>query len=407
MVALTSGSSNYPTRHELLQPQEELMECERKQQQFVIGIPREDYKGENRVCLAPQSVEFLVTNGHEVLIETGAGLASNFTDKEFSDYGAIIVNTKEEVLQADVVLQMTPFSEAEIDMLRGNQLLISTLQCRNQCLETIQKLKQKRVTALALELMKDCDNHYPVVRSMSEIGGIASIMIAGEYLSKSHGGKGILLGGVTGISPTEIVILGAGTVAEYATRSALGLGASVKVFDSSLYRLRRLEDHLGHRVFTSIYHPQTFEKAMSTADVVIGAIRYDHDRPHFMVTEEMVQKMKKDSIIVDLNIDQGGCFETSMPTTHKRPVFDKFGVLHYCVPNIPSRVAKTATLAMSNICAPLLMNIAAQGGIHKYVKNNKGIRSGIYIYRGILTNRKLADHLGLMSKDIELLVAAM
>jgi len=407
MAPLSEGSKNFPLGHEFYQPKEEMLELERRRKQLAIGIPREDYRGENRVCLTPQSVEILVNNGHEVMLERGAGLASNYTDKEYSENGALIVNEKKEVYQCDVVMQVSPFSGHEIDMLKGNQILFSALQIKSQCGENVRKLMQKKVTAIALELVKDRDNFFPVVRSMAEIAGISSVMIAGEYLSKAHGGKGVMLGGITGITPTEVIILGAGTAAEYATRAALGLGAMVKVFDDSIYRLRRLEDHLGHRVFTSIFHPHVLHKALASADVVIGAMRYERDHAGFMVTEEMVQSMKQGSIVIDLSIDQGGCFETSMLTNHKDPVYKKHGVLHYCVPNVPSHVARTASLALSNICSPLLLNIGQNGGVHQFIKNDIGLRHGTYVYRGILTNRRLGDSFGILAKDIDLLLAAM
>lgn len=407
MAPLSEGSKKFPLGHEFFNPKEEMLEVERKRKSLAIGIPREDYRGENRVCLTPQSVELLVNNGHDVMLERGAGVASNYTDKEYSDNGAIIVNEKEQIYQCDVIMQVSPFSSHEIDLLRGNQILFSALQIKSQCGENIRKLMQKKVTAIALELVKDQDNFFPVVRSMSEIAGISSISIAAEYLSKAHGGKGVLLGGVTGITPTEVIILGAGTAAEYATRAALGLGAMVKVFDDSIFRLRRLEDHLGHRVFTSIFHPQVLEKALGSADVVIGAMRNGRESSGFMVTEEMVEKMKPGSIIIDLNVDQGGCFETSMLTNHKDPVFKRHGVLHYCVPNMPSHVSRTASLALSNICAPLLIRIGDNGGVHPFIKQDTGIRHGTYVYRGILTNRRIGDTFGILAKDIDLLLAAM
>ncbi|WP_421920908.1 alanine dehydrogenase [Marinifilum sp.] len=407
MAPLSEGSKNFPLGYGFFQPKEEMLELDRRRKQLVIGIPKEECRGENRVSLTPQSVELLVNNGHEVVLERGAGLASNYTDSEYSENGARIVMEKEEVYQCDTVMQVSPFSSSEIDMLRGNQILFSALQIKSQCGENVRKLMQKKVTAIALELIKDCNNFYPVVRSMAEIAGISSVMIAGEYLSKAHGGKGVMLGGITGITPSEVIILGAGTAAEYATRAAFGLGAMVKVFDDSIYRLRRLEDHLGHRVFTSIFHPHVLEKALASADVVIGALRHGIEHSGYMVTEEMVQKMKPGSIIIDLSIDQGGCFETSMLTNHKDPVFKKHGVLHYCVPNVPSHVARTASLALSNICAPLLLNIGQNGGVHKFIKNDNGLRHGTYVYRGILTNRRLGDTFGILAKDIDLLLAAM
>ncbi|RUT77992.1 alanine dehydrogenase [Ancylomarina longa] len=407
MASLSEESKKFPLGHEFYHPKEEMLEIESKRKQLSIGIPKEEYRGENRICLTPQSVEILVNNGHEVLLERGAGLASNYSDKEYSENGAMIMNEKKEIYQCDMILQVSPLSNSEIDMLKGNQILFSALQIKSQCGGNIRKLMQKKVTAIALELIKDEDNFFPVVRSMSEIAGISSIMIAGEYLSKAHGGKGVMLGGVTGITPTEIIILGAGTAAEYATRSALGLGAMVKVFDDSIYRLRRLENHLGHRVFTSIFHPQVLEKALASADVVIGAVRGERENAGFMVSEEMVQIMKPGSLIIDLSIDEGGCFETSMMTTHQDPIYKKHGVIHYCVPNVPSHVSRTASLALSNICAPLLLNVGQNGGVLQFIKRDKGMRHGTYLYRGILTNQRLGNTFGILAKDIDLLLAAM
>lgn len=407
MANLSDTPKNFPIGYEFYHPKERLLEIEKSRKRLVIGLPREDYRGENRICLTPLTVEMLVNNGHEILIEKGAGLASNYTDREYSENGALIVKTKEEIYQCDVVLQISPLSSDEIDMLNGNQIIMSALQVHCQCAEDIRKLMQKKVTAIAFEYLKDRDNHFPVVRSMSEIAGISAVMIAGEYLSKGKGGKGVLLGGVTGVSPTEVIILGAGTVAEYAGRAAMGLGASIKVFDNSMYRLRRLEDHLGQRVHTSTFHPYVLTKALKSADVVIGALRYEGNQPGTLVTEDMVKEMKEGSVIIDLSIDQGGCFETSEMTTHENPVFRKHGVIHYCVPNLASHVSRTASLAMSNICAPLLLHIANNGGLHQFLKTDMGLRNGTYIYRGILTNQRLGDCVGILAKDINLFFASM
>jgi len=400
-------SKNFPVGYEFYHPKEKLLEIEKSKKRLVIGLPREDYKGENRICLTPLSVEMLVNNGHEIFIEKGAGFASNYSDRVYSDKGATIVKTKAEIYQCDIVLQISPLSSEEIDMLKGNQIIMSALQVHCQCTENIQKLMQKKVTAVAFEYLKDQDNHFPVVRSMSEIAGVSAIMIAGEYLSKGKGGKGVLLGGVTGISPTEVVILGAGTAAEYASRAAMGLGASIKVFDNSMFRLRRLKDHLGQRIHTSTFHPYVLAKALRSADVVIGALRYEGNHLGILVTEDMVKGMKAGSVIIDLSIDQGGCFETSEITSHTNPVFVKHDVVHYCVPNLASHVCRTASLAMSNIVAPLLLHIGNNGGLHQFLKTDMGLRHGTYIYRGILTNQRLGDCVGILSKDINLFFASM
>lgn len=407
MANLSDTAKNFPVGYEFYHPKERLLEIEKSKKRLVIGLPREDYRGENRICLTPLTVEMLVNNGHEIILEEGAGLASNYSDKEYSEKGAMIVRTKEEIYQCDIVLQISPLSGEEIDMLKGNQIIMSALQIHCRCAEDIRKLMQKKVTAIAFEYFKDQYNHFPVVRSMSEIAGVSAIMIAGEYLSKGKGGKGVLLGGVTGISPTEVVILGAGTAAEYAARAAMGLGASIKVFDNSMFRLRRLEDHLGQRIHTSTFHPHVLTKALKSADVVIGALRYEGDHPGAFVTEDMVKEMKAGAVIIDLSIDQGGCFETSEMTTHENPVFRKHGVIHYCVPNLASHVSRTASLAMSNICAPLLLHIGNNGGLHQFLKTDMGLRHGTYIYRGILTNQRLGNCVGILAKDINLFFVSM
>ena len=402
MANLSKTSKKVPVGYEFYHPKEKLLEIEKSKKKLVIGLPREDYKGENRICLTPLTVEMLVNNGHEIFIEKGAGIASNYSDREYSDKGAVIVRTKAEVYQCDIVLQISPLSSKEIDMLKGNQIIMSALHVHCQCADDVRKLMQKKVTAIAFEYLKDRYDHFPIVRTMSEISGVSAVMIAGEYLSKAKGGKGVLLGGVTGVSPTEVVILGAGTAAEYAGRAAMGLGASIKVFDNSMYRLRRLEDHLDQRVHTSTFHPSVLAKALKSADVVIGALRYENNHLGIFVTEDMVRGMKAGSVIIDLSIDQGGCFETSEMTTHENPVFTKYGVIHYCVPNLASHVSRTASIAMSNICSPLLLHIGNNGGLHQFLKTDMGLRHGTYIYRGILTNESLGECVGILAKDINL-----
>lgn len=265
---------------------------------------------------------------------------------------------------------------------------------------------QKKVTAVAFEYMRDDELTLPIVRSMSEIAGTTSILIASEFLSSANGGKGEMLGGVTGIPPSEVVIIGAGTVGEFAAMAALGLGASVKVFDKSTHRLRRLQTNLGTRVYTSLLHPRILEKSLLTADVALGALRSENGRSPHIVTEDMVSKMKPGSVIIDVSIDQGGCFETSELTNHTHPVFKKHDVIHYCVPNIPSRVARTASYALSNILTPILLGIADEGGFQNYIWDKPGPRSGVYVYKGILTNKFIGDQFKISTKDIDLLIAA-
>ena len=389
-----------------LLPKEEMLETGRKNKKLVIGIPKETSKFEDRIPLTPQGVELLIQNGHAVLLETGAGDGANFTDHDFSESGATIVKEKKDVFNSDIILKIAPLTLEEIDWLRPDQLLISLLYLYNQNREKLTKMLSKKINAIAFEFLQDENNCYPVIRSMSEIEGYASIMIAAEFLSKAHNGKGVLLGGTTGISPAEVVILGAGTAGEFAARAAIGLGATVKVFDNSYRNLRDLEMNIGQRVFTSVLHPQTLTKALKSADVVLGSLRYLQTGHSFMVTESQVAQMKKGSIIIDLSMDEGGCFESSMCTDLEHPVFVKHGVIHYCVPNIASRVSRTASIALSNIFAPIMLQIAEAGGIHQLIKENIGISQGVYIYRGILTNGRIGHMFNIPSKDIGLLMAA-
>ncbi len=404
---MNDSSKGVPLSQEFYQTQEELVTFRNKNKKLCIGIPNEAYREENRVCLTPQSVEVLVNNGHEIFLESGAGLASNYSDNDYSEKGCFIVEDKAEIYQCDIVLQLTPLSISEIELLKGRQVVLSALQLQNQSAENIRKMQQKKVTAIALEQIKDEDGFLPIIRSMSEITGISAIMIASEYLSKARKGKGVLLGGITGISPTEVVILGTGTAAEYAARAAIGLGAVVKVFDNSISQLRSLEERLGMRIFTSTFHSNALNKAMQSADVVIGALRLEKKYPEFMVSEEMVEGMKSGSIVIDLNIDRGRCFETSKMTSPQKPTYRIHDIVHYCVPNLPSNVSRTATLALSNICCPLLLDIGVNGGVDRYIRYNEGLRNGVYLFSGILTNTQLGGKLGILSKDINLLLAVM
>jgi len=388
-----------------LLPQEEMLEVAKKQHQLVIGIPKEGDKYESRIPLTPEAVEILVNDGHRVLIEPDAGKGANYVDTQFSERGGLIVDAAE-VFKADILLKISPLTVKEIGLLRDNQIIMSSLHYRNHSEEFIRSLMQKRTTALAFENIKDQYNCYPIIRSMSEIAGNTAILIAAEYLSNVNKGKGVMLGGVTGITPAEVVILGAGTAAESAARAALGLGAYVKIMDSSIHKLERLQDHLGMRLHTSVLHPQVLRKALKSADVVIGAIHFTELNSQFIVSEDMVAKMKKGSVIVDISIDQGGCFETSECRDHGNPIFTKHDVIHYCVPNIPARVARTASIALSNVIGPILMDIAASGGLIPIIKADPGLRQGVYMYNGILTNHIIGSQLGIPAQDINLLMAA-
>lgn len=390
----------------MLMPQEALAEIKKKKQSLYIGIPKEISYQENRVALTPLSVELLVQNGHEVWLESGAGAASNFPDTEYNDVGARIVYDAKEIYKADIVIKVAPPSLEELEWMQSGQVLISALHLASLQTEFLNKIIQKKITAICYEYLKDEGGIYSVMRATSEIVGTTSILVASEYLSNVNHGKGLMFGGVSGIPPTEIVIIGAGTVGEYATRTALGLGADVQVFDNSVYKLRRLQNNLGVRIFTSVIQPVVLAKALSKCDVAIGALRAEEGRSPCVVTEEMVTAMKPHSVIVDVSIDQGGCFETSQVTNHTKPVFRKHDVIHYCVPNIASRVSRTASYALTNIFTPILLKIGDSGGIKNMLWENSGVRNGVYIYQGHLTNKHLAQRFNMPHKDLDLLVAA-
>jgi len=388
-----------------LLPQEEMLEVGKKKRKLVIGIPKEDSKNESRVALTPEAVEILVGNGNDILIEKNAGKAANYTDTDYSEKGGMIVD-RSTVFTADILLKITPPTIREIDNMKSHQILFSSLLLYQQSKEYIQAAIRKKLTCFAFEKIRDENQCYPVTRSMSSIAGNTSVLIAAEYLSNSNDGKGVMLGGITGITPTEVVILGAGTAAEFAARAAMGLGAFVKVFDHSVHRLIRLQNNIGQRLHTSVFHHRVMKKALKSADVLIGAIHMIEKGPRFYVTEDMVKVMKKGSVIVDLSIDQGGCVETSECKTQRDPVYAKHDVIHYCVPNIPSRVARTASIALSNVFLPLLLDMSQSGGMLNKLKSDKGLRNGVYIYNGILTNEYIGSLFDIPSKDIELLMAA-
>jgi alanine dehydrogenase len=388
-------------------PQEEMLEIAKKKSSLQIGIPKEISLQEKRIPLVPDAVAVLVNNGHEVIIESGAGEGASFSDRNYSEVGAQIVYGTPEVYQAHLILKVEPPTLEEIDMMKSGQILISALQLPIQPKDFLKKLIHKKVTAIAFDFIKDPEGILPIVNAMSEIAGNASILIAAEYLSNSTNGKGQLFGGISGVSPTDVVILGAGTVGEFAAKSALGLGATVKVFDNNTHKLRRLQNSVGQRIFTSVIQPNTLLNALKTADVVIGAISNKIGRAPIIVSDEMVSNMKEGSVIVDVSIDKGGCIETSEVTNHKKPTFIKYGVIHYCVPNIASRVSRTASNALSNVIAPTLIDTGEYGGLESMIKSYSGIQNGVYIYKGVLTNKYLAETFSLPYKDINLLLMAM
>ena len=389
-----------------LQPQAETLQVPRKGGKLFIGIPKERTLQENRVALVPSSVATLIGLGHRVVIESGAGKRSNYSDFKYAEIGAEIVHSKEEVFKADVLVKVAPVTLNEIDLLRPNQVLISPLHLPILTEEYLHRLRQKRVIALAMEYIKDENGIFPVVRIMSELAGIGAILTAAELLSKTSNGRGVLLAGISGVPPAKIVILGAGVVAESAIRAALGLGAEIRVFDNNVYKLMRLQQIIGRSLNTSTINPMQLEKELLGAEVAIGAIHSQHGRATVVVSEDMVMKMKKGAVIVDVSIDQGGCFETSEVTSHDKPTFIKHDVIHYCIPNIASKVPRTASIAVSNILTPLLSKAGTTGGVANLLFSNHSLRNGVYIYKGAITNEYLANRFNMQFTDIDLLLTS-
>lgn len=385
---------------------EETLDIKSKRASLHIGLPKETAFQENRVALIPDAVGVLVDNGHEVIVETKAGEGSKYTDKDFSDAGARIAYDKEEVYKAPILIKSAPVIEQDLPHLQMNQTIISPIHLSVLKKTIIEQMMAKRITAFGFENLKDDSGTYPIVRSMSEIAGSAVMLIAGQYLGSPNNGKGVLLGGISGIPPTKVIIIGAGVVGEFATRTALAMGASVKVFDNNVYRLKRLQNNLGVRVWTSVLEPRILAKQLKTCEVAVGALSNENGRSPIVVTEEMVQAMRPGSIIIDVSIDRGGCFETSEITTHQHPTFEKHGVIHYCVPNIPSGFARTASHAISNVLMPLILDASDEGGLDAMIWHNFNLRHGVYLYKGHLTNFYISQRFDLKYTDLNLLIAS-
>lgn len=385
---------------------EETLDVKSKGSELLIGIPKENSFNENRIALTPEAVGVMVANGHQVVVETKAGDGASYTDKDYSDAGAKIAYDKKQVFECDILVKSAPVSESECELLKPNQYIISPIHLAVMKREILQKMMDKKIKALSFENLKDDSGHNPIVRSMSEIAGSAVMLIAGQYLSKTNNGKGVLVGGISGIPPTKVIIIGAGIVGEYAARTALAMGASVKVFDNSIYRLKRLQNNIGVRLWTSVIEPKILAKQLKTCDVAVGALSGAGGRTPVVVTEETVSNMRPGSVIVDVSIDHGGCFETSKVTTHEKPVFTKNEVIHYCVPNIPSGFARTASQAISNVLMPLMLETGEDGGIDNIIWHKINIRSGIYLFKGSLTNFYLSERFDLKFTDLNLLIAS-
>ncbi len=386
-------------------PLEETLEILPKKQDLFIGIPKETSFQESRVALTPEAVSVLVNNGHDIAVEHNAGEGSFYFDSDYSEAGARIVYEKAEVYKATTIIKSAPISEEEVELLQPNQVIISPIHLPFLKKDMLEQLLHKKIIAIAFDSIKDDSGTYPIVRSMSEIAGSSAILTASKYLNTGHNGKGILLGGISGVPPARVLILGAGVVGEFAARTALGLGAMVMIFDNSIYRLMRLQNNIGKRCFTSVIDPVTLAEELANADVAVGALKPMNGITPVVVTEEMVSNMKAGSVIIDVSIDRGGCFETSKVTSHENPVYRKYDVIHYCVPNIASGVSRTASRAISNVLMPIIQQCADRGGFEGLIQAKAGIRNGVYLYKGCVTNAPIAKRFNFKYTDLDLLLA--
>ncbi len=387
-------------------PLEETLQIAPKKKQLFIGIPKENSFQENRVALTPDAVSVLVNEGHDVAVEHSAGDGSFYFDNDYSERGARIVYDKAELFKATTIIKSAPISDEEAALLQTNQAIISPIHMPLLKREVLDILIAKKIIAIAFESIKDDAGTYPIVRSMSEIAGNFAILTAARYLANTDNGKGVLLGGISGVPPANVLIIGAGVVGEFAARTAFGLGASVKIFDNSLYRLMRLQNNIGRRCFTSVLDPLTLGEELKRADVAVGALKPVNGITPVVVSDAMVSYMKAGSVIIDVSMDRGGCFETSRLTSHEKPTFKKYDVIHYCVPNIASAVSRTASRAISNVLMPIMQQCADLGGIDEIVLAKAGIRRGVYMYKGCVTNAPIAKRFNLKYTDLDLLLAS-
>ncbi|MCP4975519.1 MAG: alanine dehydrogenase [Maribacter sp.] len=392
-----------PFSKQQLLPQEETLEVLKQKGELFIGIPKENQYQEKRICLTPDAVNAITAHGHRVLIEAGAGEGANYTDVDYTNAGAEVTKDVKKVFGCPLILKVEPPTLSEIEMLNPQATVISALQIKTQKKEYFEKMAKKRITAIAFEFIRDEDGKYPAIRSLSEIAGISSVLIAAELMAATNQGNGLMFGNISGVPPVEVVIIGAGTVGEFAARSAIGLGANVKVFDNSLTKLRKIQTNLKQTVYTSTIQPKNLLKALKRCDVAIGAAR-GRERSPVVVSSTMVEHMKKGAVIIDVSIDMGGCFETSEITDHNKPTIEKYGVIHYGVPNIPARYPKTATISISNIFTPYLLKLGEDGGLENSLRFDKGLRNGLYIYHGILTSKAVGEWFDLQYSDINFLI---
>jgi len=358
---------------------------------MVIGVPKEVKDHESRVGVTPAGVKSLVDAGHKVLVEHNAGQLSSFLDDEYQAVGAEIVGAASDVWRlADMVVKVKEPIEQEYFHFREGLVLFTYLH-----LAPLQKLTDallnKKVTGIAYETVKDRAGTLPLLTPMSEVAGRLSVQVGAAYLEKEHGGRGVLLGGVPGVPPGNVCIIGGGIVGTNAAKMALGLGAKVTLVDLNLNRLRELDDIFNGRLYTLASNAYNVERAVCEADLVIGGVLIPGAAAPKIVTKAMVAKMKKGAVIVDVAIDQGGCIETARPTTHSNPSYEVDGVVHYCVTNMPAAVPNTSTLALTNATFPYVMKLANMGAAAA-INSDPGIAEGVNTFNGHLTYKAVADN---------------
>lgn len=367
---------------------------------MVVGILKEIKILENRVAMIPAGVEVMQGNGHTVLVEKNAGTGSGFDDKAYAAAGAEIVKTPDEIYKhADMVMHVKEPLPSEYRLIRNDQIVFTYLHLAADEKQT-RALIRSGCIAVAYETVQKADRSLPLLVPMSEVAGRMAVQEAAKYLESPSGGSGILLGGVPGVEPATVLVIGAGTVGTNAAKMACGLGAKVYMVDSYLPRLRYLSDIMPANCFLLMSSPASIRRLIQEADLVIGSVLVPGAKAPHMITREMLKTMKKGSVLVDVAIDQGGCFETSKATTHAEPVYSVGGVTHYCVANMPGAVAKTSTLALTNATLPYAVEIANKGWVRS-MKENPEIRSGANVVKGMITCRGVAEAFGLKYVPVE------
>lgn len=361
---------------------------------MVIGVPKEIKDHEYRVSLTPEGATILHRSGHEVWLESSAGLGSGFSDDEYRNAGASIANSKSEVFKkADLILKVKEPLLSECQLFRQGQVLFTYLHLASLP-DVTKALLSSKVTAIAYETTESKDGSLPMLKPMSEIAGRMSVQIGAQYLEKIHGGRGVLLGGVPGVEPGKVVVLGAGIVGSSATRIAVGMGAQVTVINLDIERLRFLDDQYQGRIVTRAVSPATIEEVVCSADLVIGAVLVPGTKAPKLVSRSLVSRMKPGSVIVDVAVDQGGCVETTRPTTHSEPVYVVDGVVHYCVANMPGIVPHTSTYALTNATLPYLIQLASDG-VDRAIRSDPGLAKGVNLKDGKVTHLGVAEAHGL------------